>query len=89
MKNFLHKKIWRTGKVQIHLESPLITLIKIKNDAKSDRDSVKLNCVGILRQKIGSLWFWNGLVLQRQSRVVLDVCTELLNEPRGFSNALH
>ena len=42
MKNVLHKKSWRTGAVQIHVEPPPIPLTKGKNDAKSENDCVKI-----------------------------------------------
>ena len=53
MKNVMYKKIWRNGAVQLHVEPPPIPLIIIKYYAKSEKDCIKLNCVGILRQKIG------------------------------------
>ena len=31
-----HKKSWRTGAVHIHVDLPLITLIKYKNDLKME-----------------------------------------------------
>ena len=42
MKNVSHKKIWRTGAVQIHVEPPLIPSTKIKNDVKLGKYSVKI-----------------------------------------------
>ena len=42
MKNILHKKIWSTGAVQIHVDPPLIPLIKIKNDMKLGKYFVKI-----------------------------------------------
>ena len=42
MKNFLHKKNWNTGVVQVHVEPLPIPLIKRKHDDKSDKDFVKL-----------------------------------------------
>ena len=42
MKNVSQKKSWRTGAVQIHVETPPITLIKIKNDTKAKKDYVKI-----------------------------------------------
>ena len=42
MKNVSHKKIWNSGMMQVHVEPPPITLIKIKYNGKSDKDFVKL-----------------------------------------------
>ena len=42
MKIFYHKKLWRTGAVQIHVETPPITLIKSKNDVKLENDCAKI-----------------------------------------------
>ena len=42
MKNFYHKKSWRTDLVQIHIEPHLISLIKSKLDLKMERDYVKI-----------------------------------------------
>ena len=41
MKNVPHKKGCHTGAVEIHVELPPITLIKINNDTKADKDFVK------------------------------------------------
>ena len=41
-RNVPHKKRWYIGAVQIHVEPPPITLIKIKNDAKSEKYCVKI-----------------------------------------------
>ena len=51
MNNISHNKIWRTGALQIHMESTPIPLIKSKNDDKSDKDSEEINCISILLQK--------------------------------------
>ena len=42
MKNVSHKKIWISGMTQVHVDPPLIPLIKGKYDSKSDKDFVKL-----------------------------------------------
>ena len=42
MKNVFHNKSLRTGAVQIHVEPSPITLIIINNDAKSEKDWVKI-----------------------------------------------
>ena len=42
MKKVLHKQIWRTGSVQIYVKPPLIPLIKSKNDAKLDKNCVRI-----------------------------------------------
>ena len=41
-RNVLHKKNWNQGAVHVHVESPLITLIKRKNNEKSDEDCLKI-----------------------------------------------
>ena len=38
--NVSHKNNCNQGTVQVHIDPPLITLIKIKNDDKSDKDCV-------------------------------------------------
>ena len=52
MKNILHKKNWNTGTVQVHVETPIITIIEGKKNEKSDKDFVRLNRAGIQRHKI-------------------------------------
>ena len=42
MKNISHKKKWDAGTVKVHVEQPLISLIKSKNDQKSDKYCVKI-----------------------------------------------
>ena len=42
MKNISHKKIWRTGAVQINVDPPPIPRIKIKNDMKAEKYCVKI-----------------------------------------------
>ena len=42
MKNIFHNKKWNVGVVQVHVEPPPISLIKIKHDDKSDKYFVKL-----------------------------------------------
>ena len=42
MKNVSHKKIWRTGAVQINVDPPPIPRIKIKNDMKAGKYCVKI-----------------------------------------------
>ena len=46
MDNVSHLKIWRTGAVQIHVEPSPITMIKSKNDTKSEKDCVKIKLCG-------------------------------------------
>ena len=41
MKNVLHKKDWHTCAVKTHLDPPPMSLIKIKNNAKSKKYCVK------------------------------------------------
>ena len=41
-KNVLNNKKWNTGIVQVHIDTPPVTLIKSKNYDKSDKDSVKI-----------------------------------------------
>ena len=62
MKKASHKKVWIQGALKMHMDPPPIPLLKMNNNAKLDKDSVKLNCIGILRQKFGSFWIKNGLV---------------------------
>ena len=38
----MHKKNWNQGAVHVHVEPPLITLIKRKNNEKSDEDCLKI-----------------------------------------------
>ena len=42
MKNIFHKKKWNVGTVQVHVDPPLIPLIKSKNNEKLDKDCVKI-----------------------------------------------
>ena len=42
MKNFYHKKMWNSGLTQVHAETPLTPLIKIKHGNNSYKDLVKL-----------------------------------------------
>ena len=42
MKNVSHKKNRNMGTVQVHMEIPMITLIKNKNDDKLEKDCVKI-----------------------------------------------
>ena len=42
MKKFFHKKKWNAGFVQVHVDPPLVNLIKIKHNDKSDKDFVKI-----------------------------------------------
>ena len=42
MRNVYQKKSWCTGAVQMYVDSPPINLIKIKNNAKSEKDCVKI-----------------------------------------------
>ena len=42
MKNVSHRKVWRNGAVQIHVETTPIPIIKIKNDAKPEKVTVKI-----------------------------------------------
>ena len=41
MNNVAHKNKCNVGTLQLHVESPPITLIKSKNDEKLDKGSVK------------------------------------------------
>ena len=36
-----HKKKWKAGVVQVHVEPPMNSLLKSKHDDKSDKDFVK------------------------------------------------
>ena len=47
MKNISNNKNLNQVSVQVHVETPRIPLIKIKNDEKLDKDCVKLKFVGI------------------------------------------
>ena len=47
MNKISYKNNWNPGIVNGHIDPPPILLIKINNDEKSDKDSVKINCVGI------------------------------------------
>ena len=47
MNNVPHKNKLNVGSVQLHVEPPLICLIKSKHDDKSEKDFGKKNCVGI------------------------------------------
>ena len=42
MKNVFHNKKWNAGKVQMHVEPLPITLIKSKNNTKSDKYCVQI-----------------------------------------------
>ena len=42
MKNVSHKKIWLTGAVKIHLNTPPIPVIKSQNDAKAEKYCVEI-----------------------------------------------
>ena len=42
MKNVFHKKKWNAGIVQVHVDPPLIPLIKSRNKDKSDKGFVKM-----------------------------------------------
>ena len=42
MKNILNRKGWRTGAFIIYVDLPPITRIKINNDTKSEKESVKI-----------------------------------------------
>ena len=45
MKDVSHQKIFLTGPLKVHVEPPLIPLIKIKNDTKAEEYcvNIKLN----------------------------------------------
>ena len=45
MNNVLYKKNCNRGALQIHIESPLILFIKIKNDTKLDKYCVKIKFI--------------------------------------------
>ena len=51
MKNISHKKTLSTCAVHIHVDPPLIPLIKRRLDLKTERDYVKLNIIRTLHQK--------------------------------------
>ena len=59
MRKILHKKRWRTGVLQIHVEPLLIPLIKSNIDKKTGKNMLKLNYVEVLRHKI-----WNSMNLK-------------------------
>ena len=42
MQNVSHKKKWNAGLLQLHVDPPPITLIKIKHNDKSENDFVKI-----------------------------------------------
>ena len=42
MKNIYHKKSWNLGMTQVHVEPPMIPLIKGKYDGKPDKYFVKM-----------------------------------------------
>ena len=42
MKNVLHKKKYNVGTEQVHVDPPLIPLLKRKNYEKPDKDCVKI-----------------------------------------------
>ena len=42
MKNVSHQKQWNKELVQVHIETPLTSLIKSKHDDTSDKDFVKV-----------------------------------------------
>ena len=42
MKKVLHKNKWNAVVVQLHVETPQTSLIKIKNGDNSDKDIVKI-----------------------------------------------
>ena len=42
MMNVSHKKKWYSGTTQVHVEPPLIPLIKINNNNKLNKDSFRI-----------------------------------------------
>ena len=48
MKNVYHKKNCNQVAVQVHVDPPLIMLIKNKNDEKLDKDCLKIKLCGDL-----------------------------------------
>ena len=46
MKNILQKTNWNIRSIQVHLELPLITLIKSNNDKKLDKGYVEIKFHG-------------------------------------------
>ena len=53
MNNVLHRKCWIQGAVKIHLDPPVIPLIKSKNDAKPDKDCVEIKmCRDLTSEKL-------------------------------------
>ena len=47
MKKVSHMKKWNKGTVQVHVEPPLIPLIKVRTMKNQIKISLILNCVGI------------------------------------------
>ena len=51
-----HKRKWNWGTVQVHVEPPLIPLIKINNDEKLDKDFVKIELRGDINSEKSNLY---------------------------------
>ena len=49
IRNVSHKNNWNQVTVQVHVETDLDYLNKSRNDEKSDKDCVQINCLEILR----------------------------------------
>ena len=53
MENVLHNKDWNQGTEQLHVDPPLILLIKSKNDEISDKGCVKIRLLrDLMPQKL-------------------------------------
>ena len=63
MKNVSHKKKWNAGLLQLHVDPPTITLIKVKHYDKSERDFVKI--------KLGRDWTSENLDLSESKMALL------------------
>ena len=87
MKNISPKKIWRTGAVQIHVNTPPVPLIKSKNDSKVENDCVENKfCRDILRHKVGHVRILNGLIWKLQARVIIIICAKFQDDTQRISN---
>ena len=42
MRNVSHNKDWNRGSVQVHVDQPLIPIIRSKNNTKLDKDCLKI-----------------------------------------------
>ena len=66
MQNVYHKKKWNAWLLQLHVDPPPITLIKIKHNDKSENDFVKIKLRRYLTSENSDLYefkmdlFYNG-----------------------------